>query len=176
MGEDHTYERYSDSFNNSFFTLQSWMKGIEQFQQALQISPLNLSAHHGLASALLSLAKESIDYGAFKWGASLLEVSYTAFEIPLASVALWCKRTYLFYYFALLFFGWDFSQVFCLISGSFKGGSSKYFHCWQYILCLEAAWRYSGNCFCWIMFFLCICQLFSCNSISQNLMSSYSFV
>lgn len=52
-------------------------KGIEQFQQALKISPHNASAHYGLASALLGLAKECVNLGAFKWGASLLEVSVT---------------------------------------------------------------------------------------------------
>ncbi|GFZ10585.1 tetratricopeptide repeat (TPR)-like superfamily protein [Actinidia rufa] len=48
-------------------------KGVEQFQQALQISPQNISAQYGLASALLGLSKECINSGAFKWGASLLE-------------------------------------------------------------------------------------------------------
>ncbi|KAI8015612.1 Tetratricopeptide repeat protein SKI3 [Camellia lanceoleosa] len=53
--------------------LGSFRKGVEQFQQALQISPQNLSAHYGLASALLGLSKECTSSGAFKWGASLLE-------------------------------------------------------------------------------------------------------
>lgn len=50
-------------------------KGIEQFQQAIKISPHNASANYGLGSALLGLAKECINSGAFRWGASLLEVS-----------------------------------------------------------------------------------------------------
>lgn len=51
------------------------VKGVEQFQQALLISPQNVSAQYGLASALLGLSNECINSGAFKWGASLLEVS-----------------------------------------------------------------------------------------------------
>ncbi|XP_070056418.1 tetratricopeptide repeat protein SKI3 isoform X1 [Nicotiana tomentosiformis] len=70
---------------NVHLMLGSFRKGIEQFRQALLISPLNLSAHHGLASALLSLAKESIDSGAFKWGASLLE---EASKVALASTSI----------------------------------------------------------------------------------------
>ncbi|KAL0347956.1 UNVERIFIED_CONTAM: Tetratricopeptide repeat protein SKI3 [Sesamum angustifolium] len=49
------------------------MKGIEHFQQTLEISPHNVSALYGLASALLGLAKECANLGAFRWGASLLE-------------------------------------------------------------------------------------------------------
>lgn len=70
---------------NVYLMLGSFRKGIEQFRQALQISPMNLSAHHGLASALLSLAKESIDSGAFKLGASLLE---EASKVALASTSI----------------------------------------------------------------------------------------
>lgn len=54
------------------------IKGVEQFQQALNISPQNVSAHYGLASGLLGWAKECINMGAFRWGASLLEVSHCA--------------------------------------------------------------------------------------------------
>lgn len=50
------------------------IKGVEQFHEALHISPKNVAAHYGLASGLLSLSKECINLGAFKWGASLLEV------------------------------------------------------------------------------------------------------
>lgn len=50
------------------------MKGIEQFQQALKISPKSISAHYGLASGLLGLSKECANMGAFRWGASVLEV------------------------------------------------------------------------------------------------------
>lgn len=50
-------------------------KGIELFQQAIKISPQNASANYGLGSALLGLAKECVNSGAFRWGASLLEVS-----------------------------------------------------------------------------------------------------
>ncbi|RVW51176.1 Tetratricopeptide repeat protein SKI3 [Vitis vinifera] len=48
-------------------------KGIEQFRQALEISPKSVSAHYGLASGLLSLSKECTNLGAFRWGTSLLE-------------------------------------------------------------------------------------------------------
>ncbi|PIN19633.1 TPR repeat-containing protein [Handroanthus impetiginosus] len=58
---------------NISLMLGSFRKGIEQFQQALKISPHNVSAHYGLASALLGLAKECVNLGAFRWGASLLE-------------------------------------------------------------------------------------------------------
>ena len=52
------------------------MKGIEQFRQALEISPKSVSAHYGLASGLLSLSKECTNLGAFRWGTSLLEVTH----------------------------------------------------------------------------------------------------
>lgn len=58
---------------NISLMLGSFRKGIEQFQQALKISPHNASAYYGLASALLGLAKECVNSGAFRWGASLLE-------------------------------------------------------------------------------------------------------
>ncbi|KAF8014969.1 hypothetical protein BT93_H0690 [Corymbia citriodora subsp. variegata] len=58
---------------NIFIMLGSFRKGIEQFQQALDISPENLSAYYGLSSGLLGLAKECINIGAFTWAASLLE-------------------------------------------------------------------------------------------------------
>ncbi|XP_051140393.1 tetratricopeptide repeat protein SKI3 [Andrographis paniculata] len=58
---------------NISLMLGSFRKGIEQFQQALNISPSNVSAHYGLASALLGFAKECANSGALKWGASLLE-------------------------------------------------------------------------------------------------------
>lgn len=51
------------------------MKGVEQFQQALQISPENVAAHYGLGCGLLELSKECISSGAFRWGASILEVN-----------------------------------------------------------------------------------------------------
>ncbi|KAF3446960.1 hypothetical protein FNV43_RR12140 [Rhamnella rubrinervis] len=56
-----------------FLMLGSFRKGVEQFQQALQISPQCVSAHYGLASGLLGLAKECIYLGAFQWGATLLD-------------------------------------------------------------------------------------------------------
>lgn len=56
------------------------MKGIEFFRQALQISPQNVAACYGLAYSLLGLAKECIDLGAYKWGASLLEVSFAVVQ------------------------------------------------------------------------------------------------
>ncbi|KAI3457257.1 hypothetical protein Pfo_013920 [Paulownia fortunei] len=58
---------------NISLMLGSFRKGIEQFQQTLKISPHNVSAHYGLASALLGLAKECVNSGASRWGASLLE-------------------------------------------------------------------------------------------------------
>lgn len=58
---------------NVSLMLGSFRKGIEFFRQALEISPQNIAACYGLASSLLGLAKECIDLGAFRWGASLLE-------------------------------------------------------------------------------------------------------
>lgn len=52
------------------------MKGVEQFQQALEISPDYVSAQYGLALGLLGLAKDCISLGAYQWGASLLEVFF----------------------------------------------------------------------------------------------------
>ena len=51
------------------------MKGVEQFRQALEISPQCVPAQYGLALGLLGLAKDCINLGAYRWGASLLEVS-----------------------------------------------------------------------------------------------------
>ncbi|KAM0061737.1 putative tetratricopeptide-like helical domain superfamily [Helianthus debilis subsp. tardiflorus] len=56
-----------------FMMIGSHRKGVEMFQQALQISPENLAAHYGLGCALLELSKECISSGAFRWGASILE-------------------------------------------------------------------------------------------------------
>ncbi|KAL0455166.1 UNVERIFIED_CONTAM: Tetratricopeptide repeat protein SKI3 [Sesamum latifolium] len=61
---------------NTCLMLGSFRKGIEHFQQTLEISPHNVSALYGLASALLGLAKECANLGAFRWGASLLELMY----------------------------------------------------------------------------------------------------
>ncbi|KAF8106883.1 hypothetical protein N665_0130s0052 [Sinapis alba] len=58
---------------NIFLMLGSFRKGVEVFEQALKISPQNISALYGLASGLLSWSKECIDLGAFGWAASLLE-------------------------------------------------------------------------------------------------------
>ncbi|KAL9445641.1 hypothetical protein AB3S75_013513 [Citrus x aurantiifolia] len=58
---------------NIFLMLGNFRKGVEQFQLALKISSENVSAHYGLASGLLGLAKQCINLGAFRWGASLLE-------------------------------------------------------------------------------------------------------
>ncbi|KAK2988160.1 hypothetical protein RJ640_020642, partial [Escallonia rubra] len=58
---------------NIYLMLGSFKKGVEQFQQALQISPQNASAYYGLSSGLLCFSKECINSGAFRWGASLLE-------------------------------------------------------------------------------------------------------
>lgn len=70
---------------NIFLMLGSFRKGVEQFQEALHISPKNVAAHYGLSSGLLSLSKECINSGSFKWGASLLE---EASEIAKASTCL----------------------------------------------------------------------------------------
>uniref|UniRef100_A0A6N2K3A7 DUF547 domain-containing protein n=1 Tax=Salix viminalis TaxID=40686 RepID=A0A6N2K3A7_SALVM len=61
---------------NIFLTLGNFQKGVEQFQRALEISPQNVSANYGLASGLLAWSKECINMGAFRWGASLLELNY----------------------------------------------------------------------------------------------------
>ncbi|CAN6938742.1 unnamed protein product [Brassica oleracea var. botrytis] len=58
---------------NIFLMLGSYRKGVELFEQALKISPQNISVLYGLASGLLSWSKECIDLGAFGWAASLLE-------------------------------------------------------------------------------------------------------
>lgn len=67
-------------------------KGIEHFRQALQVSSLDVAAHYGLASSLLGLAKECINLGAFRWGASLLEVS-----VAEASVIVFIYQSHLSY-------------------------------------------------------------------------------
>ncbi|CAE6228399.1 unnamed protein product [Arabidopsis arenosa] len=58
---------------NIFLMLGSYRKGVELFEQALKISPQNISGLYGLASGLLSWSKECINLGAFGWAASLLE-------------------------------------------------------------------------------------------------------
>ncbi|EFH63911.1 tetratricopeptide repeat-containing protein [Arabidopsis lyrata subsp. lyrata] len=63
---------------NIFLMLGSYRKvtflsGVELFEQALKISPQNISVLYGLASGLLSWSKECINLGAFGWAASLLE-------------------------------------------------------------------------------------------------------
>ncbi|XP_019423132.1 PREDICTED: tetratricopeptide repeat protein SKI3 [Lupinus angustifolius] len=58
---------------NISLTLASFRKGVEHFRQALEISPQSVPAQYGLALALLGLAKDCINLGAYQWGASLLE-------------------------------------------------------------------------------------------------------
>lgn len=58
---------------NIFLMLGSFRQGVEAFQQALEISPKSVSAHYGLASGLLCLAKECNNLGAYRWGATVLE-------------------------------------------------------------------------------------------------------
>ncbi|XP_029125489.1 tetratricopeptide repeat protein SKI3 isoform X1 [Cajanus cajan] len=58
---------------NISLTLGSFSKGVEQFRQALEISPQCVPAQYGLALGLLGLAKDCINLGAYQWGASLLE-------------------------------------------------------------------------------------------------------
>ncbi|XP_050376108.1 tetratricopeptide repeat protein SKI3 [Argentina anserina] len=58
---------------NIYLMLGSFKKGVEAFQQALEFSPQSVSAHYGLSLGLLSLAKECINLGAFRWGAAVLE-------------------------------------------------------------------------------------------------------
>ncbi|CAN8240206.1 unnamed protein product [Cochlearia groenlandica] len=58
---------------NIYLMLGSYRKGVELFEQALKISPQNISVLYGLASGLLSWSKECINLGAFGWAASLLE-------------------------------------------------------------------------------------------------------
>lgn len=55
-------------------------KGVEHFQQALEISPKSITAQFGLSSGLLGWAKEYINRGAFKWASFLLEVRYLVFN------------------------------------------------------------------------------------------------
>ncbi|XWS14326.1 hypothetical protein CRYUN_Cryun35bG0000500 [Craigia yunnanensis] len=75
---------------NIFLMLGSFRKGIEQFQQALKISPQNMSALYGLASGLLGLSKECINSGSFRWGASLLE---DACKVSEASIKSACNSS-----------------------------------------------------------------------------------
>ncbi|KAG4199923.1 hypothetical protein ERO13_A05G177300v2 [Gossypium hirsutum] len=70
---------------NIFLMLGSFRKGIEQFQQALKISPQNMSALYGLASGLLGMAKECRNSGAFRWAASLLEDACKVAEASIKS-------------------------------------------------------------------------------------------
>ncbi|GER43136.1 tetratricopeptide repeat protein [Striga asiatica] len=70
---------------NISLMLGSFRKGIEQFQQALTISPNNVASLYGFASALLGLAKECVGSGASRWGASLLE---EASEVALRGTSL----------------------------------------------------------------------------------------
>ncbi|XP_027362032.1 tetratricopeptide repeat protein SKI3 isoform X2 [Abrus precatorius] len=58
---------------NISLALGSFKKGVEQFRQALEISPHCVPAQYGLALGLLGLAKDCINLGAYQWGASLLE-------------------------------------------------------------------------------------------------------
>ncbi|GAU29535.1 hypothetical protein TSUD_115580 [Trifolium subterraneum] len=58
---------------NISLILGQFKKGVEQFQQALEISPDCVPAQYGLALGLLSLAKDCINLGAYQWGSSLLE-------------------------------------------------------------------------------------------------------
>ncbi|XP_068305808.1 tetratricopeptide repeat protein SKI3 [Pyrus communis] len=58
---------------NTFLMLGSYKKGVETFQQALEISPKSVSAHYGLAAGMLGLAKECNNLGAYRWGATVLE-------------------------------------------------------------------------------------------------------
>ncbi|XP_057450382.1 tetratricopeptide repeat protein SKI3 isoform X2 [Lotus japonicus] len=58
---------------NISLALGSFKKGVEQFQQALEISPDCVPAQYGHALGLLGLAKDCINLGAYQWGASLLE-------------------------------------------------------------------------------------------------------
>ncbi|BAU00867.1 hypothetical protein VIGAN_10250300 [Vigna angularis var. angularis] len=58
---------------NISLTLGSFSKGVEQFRQALEISPQCVPAQYGLSLGLLGLAKDCINLGAYRWGASLLE-------------------------------------------------------------------------------------------------------
>lgn len=76
---------------NIYLMLASFKKGIEQFRQALAISPQCVSANYGLASGLLGLAKEFICLGAFRWGATLLEeASKVAKETTISAANLSC--------------------------------------------------------------------------------------
>jgi len=58
---------------NISLTLGQFKKGVEQFQQALEIFPDCVHAQYKLALGLLSLATDCINLGAYQWGTSLLE-------------------------------------------------------------------------------------------------------
>ncbi|XP_078443584.1 tetratricopeptide repeat (TPR)-like superfamily protein isoform X2 [Wolffia australiana] len=66
---------------NIHLMLGSFREGVEQFRRALNLSPNNFSVHFGLSSALLSLSKECINYGAFSWATSLLEEASSISEV-----------------------------------------------------------------------------------------------
>ena len=76
------------------------VKGVERFKQALEISPESVSARYGLASGLLGLAKAWINLGAFRWGASLLEVNcflkflkiYLPYNIKRRTLQIGCRK------------------------------------------------------------------------------------
>ncbi|KAL3647168.1 hypothetical protein CASFOL_008136 [Castilleja foliolosa] len=82
--DDSTVFALIESGNISVM-LGSFRKGIEQIQQALKIAPTNVSAHYGLASAFLALARECVNSGASRWAASLLE---EASELALRGTSL----------------------------------------------------------------------------------------
>ncbi|XP_031487063.1 tetratricopeptide repeat protein SKI3 isoform X2 [Nymphaea colorata] len=58
---------------NILMLLSSYRKAVDMFREAAKIAPQNVSAHYGLASALLGMSRDCINSGAFWWGASLLE-------------------------------------------------------------------------------------------------------
>lgn len=100
------------------------IKGVERFKQALEISPESVSARYGIASGLLGLAKAWINLGAFRWGASLLEVSCFLKFICLTILK---------------------DKHFKLIAGSIWGCKSKYTFGWEYVMYLEVTGWYSGK-------------------------------
>ncbi|KAL4365078.1 hypothetical protein AHAS_Ahas07G0070100 [Arachis hypogaea] len=70
------------------------IKGVEQFRQALEISSQCVPAQYGLALGLLCLAKDCMNLGAFKWGASLLEEASEVARASAYSVKnVSCRKT-----------------------------------------------------------------------------------
>lgn len=89
--------------------------------------PEDLSAKFGLASGLLGLAMECTRSGAFKWAATLLEVS-TWIISP--------EKRLITFILSYLKFG---------IVGSIRSSKKLHLFSWISLFYLEVAWGYPGN-------------------------------